>query len=104
MFIKYFSTTFVENNKNTMPTFYAEDIDIDPDEFVSSCNSREIEELIDVLVEDGHITKPGNHIPENDKNLMDEEWDEVIGKISGRARLRLTNEEEEIIKKIANRL
>jgi hypothetical protein len=87
-----------------MPTFYAEDIDIDPDEFVSSCNSREIEELIDALVEDGHITKPGNHIPENDKNLMDEEWDEVIGKISGRARLRLTNEEEEIIKKIANRL
>jgi hypothetical protein len=104
LFIKYFSITFVENNKNTMPTFYTEDIDIDPDEFVSSCNSREIEELIDALVEDGHITKPGNHIPENDKNLMDEEWDEVIGKISGRARLRLTNEEEEIIKKIANRL
>ena len=87
-----------------MPTFYAEDIDIDPDEFVSSCNSREIEELIDVLAEDGHITKPFNHTPENDKNLMDEEWDEVIGKISGRARLRLTNEEEEVIKKIANRL
>jgi hypothetical protein len=87
-----------------MPTFYTEDIDIDPDEFVSSCNSREIEELIYALVEDGHIIKPGNHIPENDKNLMDEEWDNVIGKLGGRGRLRLTNEEEEIIKKIADRL
>jgi len=87
-----------------MPTFYAEDIEIDPDEFVSSCSSREIEELIDALVEDGYITKPVNDIPLTDKNLMDEDWDEVIIKIGGRGRLRLTNEEEEIIRKIANRL
>lgn len=40
-----------------MPTFYAEDIDVDPDEFVSSCSSSEIEELIDALVEDGHIPR-----------------------------------------------
>jgi hypothetical protein len=86
-----------------MPTFYAEDIDIDPDEYLSSCNSREIEELIDALVEDGHIPKINNIAPD-DKNLMDEDWDNVIGKIGGRGRLRLTNEEEEIIKKIANRL
>ena len=86
-----------------MPTFYAEDIDIDPDEFVSSCNSREIEELIDALVEDGYIPKI-NHIAPDHKNLMDEDWDVVMGKLGGRGRLRLTNEEEEIIKKIANRL
>ena len=86
-----------------MPTFYAEDIDIDPDEFVSSCSSREIEELIDVLVEDGYIPKI-NDVAPNDKNLLDEEWDEVISKIAGLGRLRLTNEEEEIIRKIANRL
>lgn len=86
-----------------MPTFYAEDIDIDPDEFVSSCNPREIEELIDALVEDGHIPKISDIAP-IDKNLLDEEWDGVIGKIAGTGRLRLTNEEEEIIKKIANRL
>lgn len=86
-----------------MPTFYAEDIDIDPDEFVSSCSSREIEELIDVLVEDGHIPKISDIAP-IDKNLLDEEWDGVIGKIAGLGRLRLTNEEEETIRKIANRL
>jgi hypothetical protein len=86
-----------------MPTFYAEDIDIDPDEFVSSCSSRELEELIDVLVEDGHIPKISDIAP-IDKNLLDKEWDEVIDKIAGLGRLRLTNEEEEIIKKIASRL
>lgn len=86
-----------------MPTFYAEDIDIDPDEFVSSCNSREIKELIDALVEDGHIPKT-NDVAPADKNLLDNDWDEVIGKIAGLGRLRLTNEEEETIRKIANRL
>ena len=86
-----------------MTTFYAEDIDVDPDEFVSSCSSREIEELIDALVEDGYIPKINNIAPD-DKNLMDEDWDEVISKIAGLGRLRLTKEEEEIIKKIASRL
>ncbi len=38
-----------------MPDFTPDDIDIDPSEFVGACNSREIKELIDALVEDGHI-------------------------------------------------
>ena len=90
-----------------MATFYTDDmdetIDIDPDEFVSSCNSREIEELIDTLVEDGHIPEFSD-IALRNKNLFDEEWDGIIGKIRGLGRLRLTNEEEETIRKIANRL
>jgi len=88
----------------TMPEFYVEDLDIDPSEFVGACSKREIEELIDALTEDGYIVKPINSVPLEDKNLLDEEWDEVIGKLAGRGRLRLTNEEEEIIRKIANRL
>jgi hypothetical protein len=87
-----------------MPEFYVEDIDIDPSEFIDACSKREIEELIDALTEDGYIVKPINSVPLEDKNLLDEEWDEVIGKLAGRGRLRLTNEEEEIIRKIANRL
>jgi len=87
-----------------MPEFYVEDIDIDPSEFVSACSKREIGELIDALVEDGYIANPINSVPAEDKNLLDEEWDGVIGKLAGRGRLRLTNEEEDIIRKIANRL
>jgi hypothetical protein len=88
----------------TMPEFYVEDLDIDPSEFVSACSKREIGELIDALAEDGYIINPINSVPAEDKNLLDEEWDEVMGKLAGRGRLRLTNEEEEIIRKIANRL
>ena len=40
-----------------MPTFYAEDIDIDPDEFLDSCSKRERDELIDMLVEDGYVIR-----------------------------------------------
>jgi hypothetical protein len=87
-----------------MPEFYVDDLDIDPSEFVSACSEREIKELIEALAEDGHIFQPSNDIPSVDKNLLDEEWDVVISKLSGRGRLRLTNEEEEIIRKIANRL
>jgi len=86
-----------------MATFYAEDIDINPGEFIDSCNSTEIEELIDMLVKKGHIEK-NSDIALRDKNLFDKEWDKVIGKIHGLGRLRLTNEEEETIRKIANRL
>jgi hypothetical protein len=90
-----------------MATFYTDDmddtIDIDPDEFVSTCDSNEIRELIDILVEDGHIPEFIDIAPHK-KNLFDEEWDGIIGKIRGLGRLRLTNEEEETIRKIANRL
>lgn len=96
-----------------MPEFTAE-IDIDPSEFVSDCSSSEIDELIEILHEDGHLTEyfklnevldPNSYVvilgPE--ANLMDIEWSEVIVKLS-RNRLMLSSEEEELIKKIANRL
>jgi hypothetical protein len=36
-------------------------------------------------------------------SILDKEWAEVISKIGVRARLRLTNEEEETIRKISNK-
>lgn len=82
-----------------MPTFYASDIDIDPGEYLDSCSSREKETLVEYLREEGYITDvdPGS-------SVLDLEWAEVIRKISGNARLLLTSEEEELIKKIAARL
>jgi len=38
-----------------MPDFQVDDISIDPDEFVSACNKQGLNELIEALVEDGHI-------------------------------------------------
>ena len=76
------------------------DIDIEVDEFVSACNSREIKKLINYLQEQGHLD---GEMLTNNMSIADKEWSEVISKIGGRARLRLTNEEEEIIRKIANK-
>jgi len=85
-----------------MPTFYTGDLDIDVEEFVDDCNSWEIKQLLSYLREQGHLND--NNIPAEDMNALDQEWAEVIDKISGNARLRLTIEEEELIRKIANRL
>lgn len=84
-----------------MPDFYADDISIDPDEYVSACNKREIQELIDVLVEDGHIPKPVG--VENVRgNLNDDTFRESLDTLS-RCRHMLTVEEEAFINKLGER-
>ena len=44
-----------------MPNFTAYnvdvDLDIDIDDFLSECSSREIKELINAWIEDGHLAK-----------------------------------------------
>ena len=37
-----------------MPTFYTEDVDIDPEEFVDLCSIREKRELVSILAEQGY--------------------------------------------------
>jgi hypothetical protein len=37
-----------------MPEFTAE-VDIDPSEFIDSCSNRELQRLVQILEEDGHI-------------------------------------------------
>lgn len=76
-------------------------IDIDPSEYIDSCSKTELDELIDLLTEEGYITRNSKKSPEN-KNLMDLEWDEIIEKLSSN-RLMLTQEEEDSIRKISKR-
>ena len=83
-----------------MPYFNTE-IDIDIDEFLSECSSTEINELIEKLQEDGHISKT-NILSNNVMNVLDKEWSEVTDKLNT-IRFRLSSEEEELIKEIVNR-
>lgn len=83
-----------------MPSFYA-DVEVEVDEFVNNCSKREIKELVKYLHEEGHLNE--NKIPTENMSLLDQEWAKVLDKLAGRTRLQLSNEEEEIIKKIANR-
>ena len=82
--------------------YLRQDIDIDVDEFMESCCSYEIDDVIDWLEVNGHLPTM-NHISEDKKNLMDIEWDNALHKLSSN-RTQLTVAEEEFIKTIANRL
>lgn len=89
-----------------MPDFTPDDIDIDPSEFVSACNSREINELIEALVEDGHIQP--DQLTKNSSNgvkrpnLNDEIFWESLNHLT-KCRDLLTTTEEEFINNLSKR-
>jgi hypothetical protein len=84
-----------------MPDFYVDDLDISPSDFVDACSDREITQLIEILIEDGYISKES--LLNSEGTYDDTSYTEALVKLSD-SRHRLTNEEEEMIKKIANRL
>lgn len=76
-------------------------VEIEPDEFLSNCSKSEIEEIINYLLEEGHldgepITSDKHH------NDLDVEWNGYISKLK-KSRLLLSNEDEETIKRIASK-
>lgn len=88
-----------------MPSFQVEDLDIDSDEFVYACNKREIKELIDTLVEEGHISK-ADVITGTDNHKGSTPSDSIFYRnldSIARNRLQLTLEEEEMINKLGER-
>lgn len=85
-----------------MPDFSAQ-IEIEPWEYVSECSKRDIEELIDVLINDGHLdTFNGKVKPSNNNTLMDDEWNEALEKLRNSRHL-LSIEEENRITDIAKK-
>jgi len=86
-----------------MPTFVSEEIYIEPGEFVDACSSREIKSLIDCLIEDGHIgSSESIHTNNTNYNFLDEIWYEYCQKLMS-LRLRMSNEDEDIIKRIVDK-
>ena len=74
-------------------------IDIDPYEYVEECSRQELQELIGILKQ-GDLweeTKTDN------MNILDMEWNETIKKLAN-GRVQLSNEDEDMIRKIANKL
>jgi len=79
------------------------DVDVDLDDVYSEMSSSDCEEMTEWLYDDGYLDK----YIEQAKNLVSystgHSWEEICNKLY-LSQLRLTNEEEEIIKKIADRL
>jgi hypothetical protein len=86
-----------------MPDFSTE-IDIDAWDYISACSNREVKELIEALVEQGHLDSFNGQVkvsnPQN--NLLDDEWWESLVKLRDSRHL-LSNDEEFLIRNIANR-
>ena len=84
-----------------MPEFESY-VDVDVDEFLSACSPREIEKLIEYLIEDGHLDSKGLPKKNEPKSLMEEEWDEITDNLREK-RLNISNEDEETIRKISKK-
>lgn len=72
------------------------EVDLSVDEFLSECSSREIKEIIDALIEDGHLPKlPDKEELTFNHKLFKESMESLISKY-----LAIENEDLEILEKI----
>ena len=87
-----------------MPDFSTE-IDIYVDEFWNECSRSEKNELIDLLVEEGHVIRVPNSSLDDEKqklSLIEIEWNDMIDKLSD-LRQRITLEEEQMLKSLVQK-
>jgi hypothetical protein len=76
-------------------------VEIEPSEYIDNCSSSDIKELVNILVEEGYLE--GEPVTSNHHhNLLDEEWINLVGKLI-KSRLLLSNEDEELIRSVANK-
>jgi hypothetical protein len=87
-----------------MARFYTSgDFDLDVEEIYDELSSYEINELIDILVEEGYVIKTKSNSKSSDtQNTSEWLFTNMIGKIINN-RLRLNQEEEELLQKISDR-
>jgi len=87
-----------------MPDFSTE-IDIDAWDYISACSNREVKELIEALVENGHLDSFNGQVkPANIHNsLLDDEWSETLNKLRDSRHLMSSEDEQRIID-VAKRL
>jgi len=78
-----------------MPRFETEEIYIDAIEYVAACNTRELKELIDCLVDDGLVMRTSQSVGA----ISDSEWARMLDHLSG-LNLQMSVDDEAIIKAI----
>ena len=79
------------------------DLDVDIDDFLSECSSREIKELIDTLIEDGHLEKhPLVKNPDDKIGVLEEEFLTKLHLLSSKY-YSMTEEELESINNLYNK-
>jgi predicted RecB family endonuclease len=86
-----------------MATFWTEaEIDLGVNEIYENLSDREILKLVDLLVDEGVVISTNTGKNEN-MSFLDEEWKKTLLNLMNN-RHRLSNEDEETIKTLANKL
>jgi hypothetical protein len=86
-----------------MATFWTEaEIDLDVNEIYENLSDREILKLVDLLVDEGVVISTNTSKNES-MSFLDEEWKKTLLNLMNN-RHRLSNEDEETIKTISNKL
>ena len=86
-----------------MATFWTEtEVELDVNDIYENLSDREILKLVDLLVEEGVVISTNTSKNES-MSFLDEEWKNTLLNLINN-RHRLSNEDEETIKTIANKL
>jgi hypothetical protein len=86
-----------------MATFWTQaEVDLSVDDIYENLSDREVKKLIDLLVSEGEVIS--TNVGKNESmSFLDEEWKKTLLNLMNN-RHRLSNEDEETIKTIANKL
>ena len=86
-----------------MATFWTQaEVDLSVDDIYENLSDREVKKLIDLLVSEGEVIS--TNVGKNESmSFLDEEWKKTLINLMNN-RHRLSNEDEELIKKIAQKL
>lgn len=78
-------------------------VDIDIDDILYDMSSDELQNLVDDLYDDGYVPKQlSGGVSEEQKNVLDLEWDELVKKMS-KLRLQISIADEETLRNILNK-
>jgi hypothetical protein len=79
-----------------------QNIDIEVDDFLESCSSSDIREIIEWLKDNDHIKNDSDNHNSNNISCLEYEWEDILT-ILKEKRLSLTSEDEQVIKNIVKR-
>jgi ABC-type histidine transport system ATPase subunit len=86
-----------------MATFWTQaEVDLSVDDIYENLSDREVKKLIDLLVSEGEVISTNTSKNES-MSFLDEEWKKTLINLMNN-RHRLSNEDEELIKTIAQKL
>jgi hypothetical protein len=86
-----------------MATFWTEaEVELDVNDIYENLSDREVLKMVDLFVEEGLVI-PTNTSKNESMNFLDQEWKKTLVNLMNN-RHRLSNEDEEMIKSISNKL